>query len=530
MPRLEDVLFIAVFLLVVMLGPRLLNVDGDLGRHLTVGQYILQTGRIPTTDLFSHTMSGEGLTPHEWLSEVVFALAYRVLGLDGVVLLSAIVLALTFWLTYRAAVRRSGLGLVALGLTLLAVSASSLHWLARPHLFTLLLVVAWTDGLEKIARGERIGWWHQPLIMLGWANLHGAFVFGFVIWLAYAADWAWRMWRTSPGESRPRHGRQLALVVILSLAATLVNPVGIQLWATSVGYVGNAYLVGHTAEYLSPNFHDVSTWPFLLMILVSPWIMASARRPLNVRSLLLLLGWTGLGLYSVRHVAVYAVIVGPILAEALAVALPGTMAGEAWMRRESRLQTLAAGFRGGWLPTVCVLAIGVLMALGARLTPVAGGNSFSSRVFPVQAMDWAVANPPGDRVFNYFPWGGYLLFRARPETTVFIDGQTDFYGETLAREYEAVITLAEGWEQVLARYDVDWVIMPPDSSLAVALRQDDGWVVAYEDELAAVMERRPWRLVGKMAFAAFPRQGFALRCPILSVSAAVWLSQGGRGP
>ena len=58
MPRLADVLFIAVMLLVVVLGPRLLNVDGDLGRHLTLGQYILETGRIPTADIFSHTMSG----------------------------------------------------------------------------------------------------------------------------------------------------------------------------------------------------------------------------------------------------------------------------------------------------------------------------------------------------------------------------------------------------------------------------------------------------------------------------------------
>ena len=156
-PRLEDVLFVAIFLLVVALGPRLLNVDGDLGRHLTIGEHILQTGRIPTTDVFSHTMSGEELTPHEWLAQVAFALAYRILGLDGVVLLCAVVLGLTLSWTYRSGARRSGLGLATLMLALVAASASSLHWLARPHLFTLLLVVAWTDGLERSARGEPAG-------------------------------------------------------------------------------------------------------------------------------------------------------------------------------------------------------------------------------------------------------------------------------------------------------------------------------------------------------------------------------------
>jgi len=275
------------------------------------------------------------------------------------------------------------------------------------------------------------------------------------------------------------------------MAATLVNPVGMRLWATSVGFVGNAYLVGHTAEYLSPDFHDVSTWPFLLMILGSPWILAAARRALKPRTLLLLFGWTALGLYSVRHVAVYAVIATPILAEAVAGALRGTTAGEAWLKRESILGELDAGLRGGLWPAVCVLVVGVLMALGVRLTPLATGNAFSSRAFPVQAMDWATANPPGERVFNYFPWGGYLLFRAWPDRQVFIDGQTDFYGEALTREYEKVITLEDGWEQVLARHRVDWVIMPTDSRLVRTLRQDAGWAEAYADATAVVLQRIP---------------------------------------
>jgi hypothetical protein len=488
-PRLEDVLFVAIFLLVIMLGPRLLNVDGDLGRHLTIGEHILQTGRIPTTDVFSHTMAGEELTPHEWLAQVAFALSYRILGLDGVVLLCAILLGLTFWLTYRSAVWRSGLGLAALVLTLAAASASSLHWLARPHLFTLLLVVAWTDGLERSARGQDVAWWRQPLIMLAWANLHGAFVIGFVVWLAYAADWAWHRVRLGPGEANAAHGRRLGMALVLSLAATLVNPVGTHLWATSIGYVGNAYLVGHTAEYMSPNFHDVSTWPFLGLILLSPVMLAAGRRQLEPRSILLLIGWTGLGLYSVRHVPVYALLAVPILAESMAAALPGTVAGDAWLAREAGLRRLGATLRGRLWPVACALAVAAILASGARVTPSPGGNSFSPRVFPVHAVDWALANPPGRRPFNYFPWGGYLLFRMWPAGTVFIDGQTDFYGEALTRQYETVVTLGDGWEQVLARYDVDWVIMPADSRLVRELRQDPLWTETFSDGTAVILRR-----------------------------------------
>ena len=58
MPRIEDVLFIAIFFAVISLGPRLMNMDGDLGRHLTIGNYILEVGSIPIRDVFSHTMHG----------------------------------------------------------------------------------------------------------------------------------------------------------------------------------------------------------------------------------------------------------------------------------------------------------------------------------------------------------------------------------------------------------------------------------------------------------------------------------------
>ena len=45
--------FIAVFLAIIGLGPRLMNVDGDLGRHLTLGNHILDSGTIPKNDIFS---------------------------------------------------------------------------------------------------------------------------------------------------------------------------------------------------------------------------------------------------------------------------------------------------------------------------------------------------------------------------------------------------------------------------------------------------------------------------------------------
>jgi hypothetical protein len=117
--------------------------------------------------------------------------------------------------------------------------------------------------------------------------------------------------------------------------------------------------------------------------------------------------------------------------------------------------------------------------------------NFSQRVFPVQAVDWMMAEQISGPGFNYFTWGGYILYRTWPEQRVFIDGQTDFYGEDLTRQYETVITQSAGWREVLTEYSVRWVLMPVDALLVRALESEDGWRVRYQDPTAVVLVYEP---------------------------------------
>src|SRR5512142_1234179 len=96
LPSLGDCLFISVFVGALLLGSRMLNQDGDLGRHLTLGTYILDSHTIPVRDILSFTETGRPRPPYEWLSQVAYALAFRVLNLDGVVLLAALGIAASF--------------------------------------------------------------------------------------------------------------------------------------------------------------------------------------------------------------------------------------------------------------------------------------------------------------------------------------------------------------------------------------------------------------------------------------------------
>ena len=156
LPRLQDIFFLAIFCGSLLLGPKMLNIDSDLGRHLSIGQYILEQHKIPTTDIFSHTKYGESRPPYEWLSQVFFAIAYRILGIDGVVLFTSMVIAVAFTLVYAESSRKSNLPLTAIFLAVLAVAASSIHWLPRPHVFTFLLLAIWLERLESLRSTNKI--------------------------------------------------------------------------------------------------------------------------------------------------------------------------------------------------------------------------------------------------------------------------------------------------------------------------------------------------------------------------------------
>jgi len=494
LPSLGSMVWMTAFFSVVGMGPRLMNMDGDLGRHLTIGEYILSSGQVPIVDLFSHTMAGRPLVPHEWLAQVIFALAYRLMGLDGVVLISAAVIAFSFWLVFRRALAKSQQPLLAVAVTVLAMASASLHWLARPHIFTFLMLALWIDALERMRCGYLRAWLRLPVIMLAWANLHGAFIAGFVTWLLVGIGLAWDVFWTRRADFVPAgFGRAFLLGGAAAFLATLVNPAGVGLWFTSVGYIGSRYLVNHTAEYLPPDFHDPSTWPFLLMVGLVVAALGLRARRVAAAHLFLLAAWLVMALYSVRNVPLFALVAAPQLA-AISAGWLEAHAGRLrllarWLALEGRLYQTEAALKGMVWPAALAALLGLALAGGAALDYAGQGNRFDPTVFPAAAVDWMQAHPPAGNGFNYFPWGGYLLYRLWPEERVFIDGQTDFYGEALTRQYEQVITLGPGWEQVLTYYQVRWALLPPDEPLVGVLAERPGWKIVYQDATAALLAR-----------------------------------------
>src|ERR1035437_7698805 len=181
-PSMLDVFFSALLLSAFThpQGLRSLLVDGDTGWHIRTGELVLETGRAPAADPFSFTRPRQPWFAWEWLAAGGLAGRWGGRGLAGVAALAGAVLALAAT-ALLARILRRGSGLwIGLGATLAAVSASSVHYLARPHVFSILFyaLALWVLSEDRLRRGPRL-WLLVPLTAL-WVNLHA----GFVAWRA----------------------------------------------------------------------------------------------------------------------------------------------------------------------------------------------------------------------------------------------------------------------------------------------------------------------------------------------------------
>ena len=213
---------------------------------------------------------------------------------------------------------------------------------------------------------------------------------------------------------------------------------------------------------------------------------------MSAAQIFLISGWSVMALYSARNIPLYVAVVVPYLcAEGTAILQDrqGSPLVAALNKFQIRFSAAENQLRGGFWGIALVILTFVLFLSGSTLDFTSEGNRFRPDVFPVDAADWIQENDLKGNGFNHFPWGGYLLYRFWPDRLVFIDGQTDFYGEELTREYEEVITVGESWETVLYKYEVEWALIPAGSDLAEVLTYDSTWSLVYFDQTAVIFTR-----------------------------------------
>lgn len=485
-PSIPAVVFILLAILVpIGLQQPLLNADGDPARHIRHGLYMLEHGGLIHRDPFSFTRPGAPFLGFEYGSQLMYALAYRLGGLPGVAILAGLLIAITYaWLAHLL-LRRDVDPLLAYLTTVLAAVLGAGHWVARPHLFSLVAVVILLGLLER-PRPTPV--WVFAAFFALWANLHGGFVIGWLLIGTYLAG-AVAEWLLGSDPRRwLAQTKYLAAALACALVGTVLNPYGLELHRHVLGFFGKHFIVDNTAEFLSPDFHQIDGRIFLGAILLTLGALSlSHARPSFPR--LFTIGITlAFGLISVRNLSLYGLVALPLIA----LHVDGEWRGLPDPRGiRTRFATTAARTSTlPWIVPVVVALASLAVAHGRVGSTQLIAEGLDPETFPVSAVARAQKAKLDGRLFSEFGWGGYLIY-AWPEQRIFIDGGTDFFGEDLFREYTRIKLLRPGWRDLLRKWDISLVLIRRPSSLAHELAREGQWTSWYCDSLSVLFTRSP---------------------------------------
>src|SRR5262249_40883452 len=330
-------------------------------------------------------------------------------------------------------------------------------------IFSLLL----TAVTMALLRTRRYGW--LPAVFLLWANLHGAVVLG--VWLLVVAT------ATSFVE-HPQSSRRLMGMTALSIAATLLTPLGLTFWIDIAQSLLRIRALG-IAEWAPPRPRDPALVAFWLMLAALVVLAALRGRDLYDRPSA---RWDGrltlcacalalapLALTAVRNVAPFLMLAVPAVAS---LAPPRLILVARRPASRPRLN----------------LALATAAVILAITTPaIAYSTSVGHLAWtPLPPASIAALNSCRGNLYNRYDEGGYLIWFA-PSHKVFLDGRQDPYSPSLIAEQVRVEATGD-FADTFHRYDIRCAYTPTESVLTSKLLAA-GWTSLYRDASWSVLSR-----------------------------------------
>ncbi len=506
MPSFGDLLFILFTFLILEVIPKYIFSDGSTGWHLACGDYILQHGSIPRHDFMSYTMPNKEWIPYEWLSDLIMAITVKIGGLNLLAVFITTIIASLFFILYNQ-IRQAGCNfLLSIIFVVTGGLASSIHWLARPHIFSYIYILILLTILENFYK-KQISL-NKFLIlsfltMLVYTNSHPSFLLGIGLILVYLCSCLLLLILSKPNNRTEyiKLAKGYFFCLLTCLISTLINPYGYKLYTYIFRYLKGSKILEATQEYESPIFHGqmatTSVEILLFFLLIG---FGLTRKKITLPKFIVLIIFTHLMLTSVRFIPLFVVAVIPILGILYSDFTFGLnentlnslylILRNYFLRLSTSLSDTEKNCNMHLLPilTAVVFSIIAVFNISDSGKPILQ-CSFNDKTMPTLTLDYIVKNKlPANQGFTFDNWGGYIYYKTHLK--LFIDDRADFYGQKHYFQYAYISLIAKSWNKDLDRLKINWVLFPKNSKLADFLKESPNWSIACEDKASYLFVRK----------------------------------------
>jgi hypothetical protein len=447
--------------------------DPDLWWHLRNAQYLTQTLSFPRLESYSFTAAGWPRINHEWLSELFYYAAFRALGLEGIFIVFASVLAVLVVAVFCLCRKETKDPVVAGVATLFGGFLAMVGFAPRTEHFAWVCFVAMYALLLRFRSGKPAPLWLIPILFAIWINCHGSWLIGLSVYAIFLLSGLIRrdIGRLSAAPWSNSELKKLIVTGVASLALLFANPYGYRLVLYPFDTMFHQKLnVASVTEWASVDFNDARGKLVTLVLGVIFAITLISRKRWRIDDALLTAFVLYCGIAHIRFLMLAGIVLPPILAAHL-----GRIRSYD-PRHERRFLNSAL--------VVIILGVCVLEFPSAQML-----NAEVAQFFPVRATEFLRTHPQRGHLFNLYQWGGYLEWNL-PQAPTFIDGRADpFEYKGVLKDYMDIATLNNS-QEILDRYQVTNVLYPVGTPLSYFLSKSSQWERIYSDGQSVIYRRR----------------------------------------
>lgn len=508
-PLFDYALLAAFAIFIVLFTTFKISGDDDVFWHLATGKYVMETGHVPSTDIFGYVTQGQEWMPFEWGWDVVTYNIYKISGYEGLSVFRTIIFLLIFFIYYLI-LRKFKVSTTLSVFMFLIIAFGIIDRLTpRPHIISLLFFVILLYLIISFRYFNRKNTYLYfiPVIFLLWANMHMGILAGMFLFGIYVVSEVITYLKASSYSSKEVPAldkKQLTLLLIIfaaSLLVMLINPNGIATYIYAYSHT-KMKLLETINEWRSP-FDSQFGGGFVgniykLFLFAGVLVLYYAFKKKDLFFGLIYLGFMIYSVRAVRFTVDYIIIIAIFLIVALS-----------YIIINLRNKNISSFINDKPAFKIVIALILIYFSFNLPNNKLyldtlqyyrISGFGINSDFIPTQMFDFMKENKIteiGEKPLNHFGTGGYLIWNF-PNAKNFIDSRN--LNDNIFNEYNGLMGKRPGFEKKLNDYNIDYVMyLAPDlvrapqemqqTIISYLSQKSDEWKLVFWDDKSFLFVR-----------------------------------------